>query len=238
MLTGTCIVGERTARWAFTDRRGGVSRQPYDKLNLAGHVGDDALAVRANRVTLEQVFAAGSLSWMGPVHGTDLATLDEPVALTPNVDALATIHARTPLVALGADCVPLLVAAGDLVIAAHIGWQGFADGMTDVLVSALHDRGIDVATAQVLLGPAICGACYGIPDDRAERIAARSAAAITRARSGDVGADIRVGLAAEWRTFGAAVSVIGPCTYEHAGYFSHRREGVTGRQGGVIAWAE
>jgi copper oxidase (laccase) domain-containing protein len=32
------------------------------------------------------------------------------------------------------------------------------------------------------------------------------------------------------------VTMVGGCTAENAGLFSHRRDGVTGRQAGVITW--
>ncbi|MGH8825991.1 MAG: laccase domain-containing protein, partial [Jiangellaceae bacterium] len=37
------------AHIAFTDRLGGESAPPFDRLNLGGHVGDDPETVRANR---------------------------------------------------------------------------------------------------------------------------------------------------------------------------------------------
>lgn len=236
MLSGQLTTGSRSARWWFTDRRGGNSVEPYESRNLAAHVGDDVATVRANRDGLESELAAGVLSWMGPVHGTSIEVLDAPVALVPNVDALATTAARTPLVTLGADCVPLLLFADDVAIAAHVGWRGFVDGMTATLLRTLTERGIDPHTAQVLLGPSICGACYGIPEERADAVRAVSTAAITTARNGGPGADIRVGLTEQWRSVGASVTAIGPCTFEDEHFFSHRRDGVTGRQAGVIAW--
>lgn len=236
MLSGQLVAGGRTARWWFTDRTDGVSVAPYDAANLAAHVGDDLDAVRRNREHLTDVVAHGPLSWMGPVHGVDLEELTEPVALTPNVDALATTRAHLPLVTLGADCVPLLMIAGDLAIAAHIGWRGFVDGMTDTICHTVERHGISVADAHVLLGPAICGACYGVPEERAAAIGARVPTALVAARAGGVGADIRQGLVAELSARGADVQCIGPCTFEDPMYFSHRRDGVTGRQGGVIVW--
>lgn len=236
MLTGQLAVGARVARWWFTDRMGGCSLPPFDGRNLAAHVGDDITAVRRNRDELEARLAVGALSWMGPVHGTAVHFLTGPAVLTPNVDALATTHSRQPLVTLGADCVPLLLVADDLVMAAHIGWRGFVDGMTESLLRVLTDHGAAVERATVLLGPAICGDCYAVPPERADAIAAVSAAAIRRARNGDPGADIRDGLIAQWTEHGAAVHRIGPCTFEDMHYFSHRRDGVTGRQAGVIVW--
>ena len=236
MLAGTCNVGGRTARWAFTDRSGGVSPAPYASRNLAAHVGDDPANVRANREALHREFALGPLSMMGPVHGISLAFLQSAVAITPNVDGLATAVASVPLVTLGADCVPMLIAADDLVVAVHVGWRGFADGMTEAVLRLLDEHGAAASEAQVILGPAICGSCYGIPVERAELVAAACPEAITVAANGGPGADIRIGLATQWRAAGAVVTTVGPCTFEDERYFSHRRDGVTGRQGGVIAW--
>lgn len=236
MLHGTLDVAGRRAGWWFTDRRDGVSRPPYDARNLAAHVGDDPNAVRANREALAHELAVGAVTWMGPVHGIDIAVIDAPHAIVPNVDALATSAAGVPLATLGADCVPLLLAAGDLVVAAHVGWRGLVEGMTAQLVDLLTGRGIDPASAQVLLGPAVCGECYGIPVERAELIGEACPQALVVARNGDPGADIRTGLAAEWQAVGAQVQPIGGCTFEDPQLFSHRRDGVTGRQAGVIAW--
>lgn len=236
MLSGQVVAGGRTARWWFTDRQGGVSAPPFDSLNLAAHVGDDLDAVRRNRDLLEDTVNAGQLSWMGPVHGVDLEDLREPAALTPNVDALATTRTGLPLVTLGADCVPLLMVAGEVAIAAHIGWRGFVDGMLDTLCDAVQHHGADISAAQILLGPAICGACYGVPEERAHAIGAIAPTALVDARAGGIGADIRQGLLAGFTARGADVRCIGPCTFEDPLYFSHRRDGVTGRQGGVIVW--
>lgn len=236
MLTGTLRSGARVARWWFTDRLGGFSAPPYDSLNLAAHVGDEPTDVRANRAALETELGAGPLSWMGPVHGTDIVFLDAPTSITPDVDALATTTPGTPLVTLGADCVPVLIAVETYVIAAHIGWRGFAADMSASIRTFLMQRGVDVADAKVLLGPAICGSCYAIPDERADAIAQVSRSAVVRLAAGRAGADIRVGLAEQWAAYGASVEHVGPCTFEDRRYFSHRRDGVTGRQAGVIAW--
>lgn len=226
----------RTARWWFTNREGGASRPPYHERNLAAHVGDDVAAVRANRDRLQVEVGMGPLSWMGPVHGVDVECIDVAVALVPNVDALATTQASLPLVTLGADCVPLLIAAGDVVIAAHVGWRGFVAGMTDALLGVLTSHAAEPEQAQVVLGPSICGRCYGIPDDRANAIAAISTRAMFPAQAGGAGADIRLGLVEQWESVGANVRTVGPCTFEDPHFFSHRRDGITGRQAGVIAW--
>ena len=236
MLTGTISVGGRTAQWWFTDRTGGESTGVYGSRNLAAHVGDDPVAVRANRENLAKELGLPAISWMGPVHGVDIAVLSRAAALTPNVDALATAEAQTPIATLGADCVPVLIVARDLIVAAHVGWQGFVDGMADQLLALFKGRDIDPREAHVVLGPAICGSCYPIPVQRAERIAQASLAASVIAANGEPGADIRLGLADQWTAQGARVEIVGGCTHEDGAFFSHRRDGVTGRQAGVIAW--
>lgn len=236
MLYGTVTIHGRTAKWAFSSRHGGVSPAPYDGYNMAGHVGDDVAHVRENRRRLEQWFHCGPLSWMGPVHGVDVTLLTQASAISPNVDALATRAGRTPLATLGADCVPMLLVAEDLVVAAHVGWRGLVDGMTTQVASLLDREGIASQDAHVLLGPSICGHCYGIADERAALITAACAPAMVTAHNGGPGADIRAGLSSEWTALGARVQLVGGCTYESPEYFSHRRSGVTGRQAGVIAW--
>lgn len=236
MLSGELVTPTRSARWWFTSRDGGSSAAPFATRNLAAHVGDDLVAVRSNREELEQEIGFGPLSWMGPVHGVGIETVDDVVALAPNVDALSTRRSGRPLVTLGADCVPLVMIAGDLAIAAHVGWRGFVAGMTPSILRLLAEQDIDPTTAQVLLGPAICGVCYGIPEDRANAIRTVCESAVVTAHNGGPGADIRIGLTAQWAAVGARVQSVGPCTFEDHRYFSHRRDGVAGRQAGVIAW--
>src|SRR5829696_7222528 len=100
-------------RRVVTTRAGGVSKAPYHSFNLGGGVGDDPRAVAANRRRL----AAGvgltedRLVWMGQVHGRNAAVVDAPrESHVPQTDALVTAEPNLALVALAADCVPVLLA--------------------------------------------------------------------------------------------------------------------------------
>ena len=53
----------------FTDRWGGVSAAPYDSRNLGDHVGDDPVAVAANRSSLAAEVGVERVVWMDQVHG-------------------------------------------------------------------------------------------------------------------------------------------------------------------------
>ena len=120
-----------SARYALTDRYGGVSRPPYDALDLGDHVGDDPAAVSENRrlLALGLGLDPAALVFMQQVHGTEVAVVEsapEPGAAPPVADALVTTEPGLGLVVLVADCVPVLLAArrSDVVAVAHAGRRG------------------------------------------------------------------------------------------------------------------
>src|SRR5262249_18702810 len=94
---------------AVTERRGRVTRPPYDGATLGAQVGDDPQDVAANRAALaaELDRPAGHLVFMNQVHGDTVAVVDGPRdAPVPDVDALVTTVRGLALVVLVADCVP------------------------------------------------------------------------------------------------------------------------------------
>ena len=117
---------------AFTDRRGGVSRAPWDSFNLGGHVEDDPAAVAENRARLaEAVGVAGDrLVGLDQVHGAEVAHVREKPAVAPTADALVTEVPDLALMVLVADCTPVLLADAEagVVGAAHAGRDRRADG--------------------------------------------------------------------------------------------------------------
>ncbi|HUY84780.1 MAG TPA: peptidoglycan editing factor PgeF [Steroidobacteraceae bacterium] len=221
-----------------TRRGGGASRGAYASLNLADHVGDAADAVAHNRRSL--VDAAGLPAepvWLHQVHGARVADLD---AGAPDGAADAAIARRGGRVAaiLTADCLPVLLAADDgaAVGAAHAGWRGLAAGVLEATVRALA---VPPARLIAWIGPGICGKHYEVgaevraalvdgdpaaagafqPNARGRYLA--DLAAVARRRLGALGLE-RIGVSAD-------------CTYGDANrYFSHRRDGLCGRQAALI----
>ena len=59
----------------LTTRAGGQSVGPFASFNLGGHVGDDPLAVAANRARLRGFVPADPL-WLSQVHGAAVANAD------------------------------------------------------------------------------------------------------------------------------------------------------------------
>ncbi len=232
--------GGRPSSWAATGRSGGVSRPPYDSLNLGAHVGDDEQAVGVNLSRLARLLAvpADRLALMDSVHGAEVATAFGPGVFS-GVDGLVTQEPDLVIVARGADCVPMALVGDDgrTVAVAHCGWQGLTLGIVDAIVDAIarYGSGIDAA----VLGPAVCGTCYPVPPDRAAEVAARcstsvAAAALVTRQDGQMGIDVRQGVEARLRERGVApeaIRLVGGCTVEDRNLFSFRRDGRTGRQG-------
>ncbi|MGZ4544527.1 MAG: peptidoglycan editing factor PgeF [Blastococcus sp.] len=227
-------------RRVVTDRRGGASAAPYDTFNLGAHVGDDAAAVAANRarVARELRVPEDRLVWMTQVHGTGVAVVDGPQqGPVPDVDALVTATPGLVLCVLVADCVPVLLAdpVAGVVAAGPAGREGVRQGVVPAALAAMTRLGARPGNVTALLGPAVCGACYEVPAAMQAEVARAVPDAAVRTRRGTPGLDLRAGLDARLRAAGVAEVVHDPrCTVEDPRLFSHRREGVTGRQAGLV----
>ena len=169
-----------------------------------------------------------------------LADLDASRRVGP-ADAAFTRRRGRVCAILTADCLPILLAAesGDLVAAAHAGWRGLAGGVIEAAVRALK-----VAPEKLIawLGPAIGPGHFEVGAEVREALLA-----------GDPGADAAFAANARGRYMADLVALArrrltalgvgrayggGQCTYaDENRYFSHRRDGVTGRQATLI-WLE
>lgn len=236
-----CTPGGRPAFWAATGRSGGVSSAPFDSLNLAVHVGDDPGRVAANRERVRRAAGAHGIAILRAVHGSHVAVVDTPGDVG-GADAVVTEAAGLALVALGADCLVLGIAGDDgrTVAVAHCGWRGLAGDVVGATLQVLGERG--VRPAQIVLGPSICGACYPVPDERIAELrracsARVSEAAFVRCSDGQSGIDVRAGVRMRLEELGwghVPVTDVARCTAEDPGLFSHRRDGLTGRQGLIL----
>lgn len=155
---------------AFCTRIGGVSRAPYDGLNVGDRVGDrqEDLLQNLNRVKDAFAIPDGGLILMRQVHGDRILSIDEHGPLPerlPECDGLLTDR---PGVALGirtADCVPLFFVdrTRRVIGAAHAGWRGTALGIAARMVATLTER-FSSRPDDILavIGPAIGPCCYEV----------------------------------------------------------------------------
>jgi YfiH family protein len=227
-------------RRVVTDRRGGRSRPPYESFNLGDHVGDEPADVAANRsrVARELAVPEDRLVWMAQVHGTGVTTVDGPQeGPVPATDAVVTSTPGLVLCVLVADCVPVLLAdpVAGVVAAVHAGREGVRQGVLPAALSAMAALGARARHVSALLGPAVCGECYEVPEAMQADVARVVPSAAVRTRRGTAGLDLRAGVAEILRRAGISDVVQDPrCTVEDPQLFSHRREGVTGRQAGLV----
>jgi YfiH family protein len=227
-------------RRVVTDRRGGRSGPPYDSFNLGVHVGDEPGDVAANRARLARELGVPEqgLVWMEQVHGDGVAVVDEPRPdAVPGTDALVTATPGLVLCVLVADCVPVLLAdpVAGVVAAVHAGREGVRLGVVTAALAAMADLGSRPSDVSALLGPAVCGADYEVPAALQAQVTRVAPDAAARSRRGTPSLDLRAGLDGVLRAAGVAEVVHDPrCTVEDRRLFSHRRDGVTGRQAGVV----
>ncbi|MFJ4436423.1 peptidoglycan editing factor PgeF [Streptomyces sp. NPDC088923] len=232
------------AHFAFTDRWGGVSAAPYEELNLGGAVGDASEAVLANRALAAKDLGLdpAHVVWMNQVHGREVAVVDEawgeePV---PAVDAVVTARRGLALAVLTADCVPVLLAdpVAGVVGAAHAGRPGLVAGVVPAAVEAMRGLGAEPARIVARTGPAICGACYEVPEAMRAEVAALAPRAHAETSWGTPALDVAAGVLAQLDALGVRDMRRSPsCTRESADHFSYRGDRVTGRLAGY-AWLD
>jgi YfiH family protein len=225
-------------RAGITTRAGGVSRPPFDSFNLGVHVGDDPGAVAENRRRLTGLLGLPAAPvWLNQQHGNRVID-----AADPGRDADAC-HARgrgRVCAILAADCIPLLLAdsRGIEIAAVHVGWRGLCNAVAAAAVDRFACAPADLVA---WIGPHIGAAHYEVGDDVREAcLAAIPGADVAFASAGprwraDIARMLRAQLAARGvqRVHGGD-----RCTFaERDLFFSHRRDGRTGRMAALI-WLE
>ena len=221
-----------------TYRGGGASSGRFASLNLGDHVGDEPKAVAENRARLAREAALPSEpQWLAQVHGVRVADLDAGPPLEP-ADAAFTRQQGRVCAILTADCLPVLFAAesAEIVGAAHAGWRGLAAGVLEATVRAMH-----VAPERMLawLGPAIGPEHFEVGGEVREALLAQDAGAHEAFKANSRGRFMaNLELLARRRLEALGISRIyggGECTYSSTDkYFSHRRDGNSGRQATLI----
>lgn len=230
-------------RRVSTTRSGGVSAPPYDSFNLGDHVGDDPAAVAANRRRLASGIGLPEdhVIWMNQVHGVNVETVDAPrTEPFDATDALVTTTPRLALAVITADCVPVLLgdARAGVVGAVHAGRVGAADGVVLRTVEAMLAAGAHAPDISVLLGPAVSGPNYEVPEQMAADVEARLPGSRTTTPEGTPALDLRAGIARQLVGAGVTDIDIDPrCTVADTRLFSHRRGAPTGRLASLV-WME
>jgi YfiH family protein len=174
-----------------TTRYNGASSGQYSSLNLASHVGDNGVKVNQNRAQLlsfleKSDFALNSsasvikanaytgtmkpLHYLSQNHSTEVVEYNEMGEYPLSCDAIYSRQARTPLIILTADCLPIMIShiEGFEVAAVHAGYKGLTDGIIENTISRMNVNNADLS---VWIGPGICEKHFEIGDDILYRFA-------------------------------------------------------------------
>jgi len=217
--------------YSFTDRTGGLSTGAFLSRNLATHVGDDQETVLSNRAALETLLGL-PIQYMNQVHGNVVATVGVEIIAEPTADALVTQSVGIGMAVMVADCIPLLLASSQTVAAVHVGRKGL---MNEVALAAIHEmRSHDISEITAVVGPSICGECYEVSQDIFDDVSKTFPLAASKTRDGGFALDLSRALIDQLQSLGVRVVDEGRCTVEESNLYSYRRDGVTGRQVGVV----
>ena len=236
-------------RAVCTTRDGGVSQGRYESLNLGDHVGDEAVHVAENRSRLQQAIGARPV-FLQQVHGTGVVALDAAQDIVRDgtaADACTATAAGLACTIMVADCLPVLFTdeSGHRVAGAHAGWRGLAGGVLEQTFKSFEaGQAHGAPKVMAWLGPCIGPGAFEVgPEVKAafEAHAPEAANCFKPAPApGKWLADLPA--LARQRLRAAGVDAIygndgtdAWCTVNNSSrFFSHRRDGVSGRFAALV----
>ena len=241
----------------ISTRHGGLSRVPYDSLNLGVRTDDNPERVRENQQRFLHAIGTprGQTIFARLVHGREVSVFQqndpgnwpvEHVALERSSgesdrtflsDGVVSDVPGLRFLLTFADCVPLLFVdrRRGVVGAAHAGWRGTALGVGPAVIRAMQSAfGSQARDLEVAIGPSIGPCCYAVGPEVAIAFQAAGNSAVLAEDGGRRTLDLWT--SNERQLIGAGVRpesisnhrICTACTTDH--FFSHRAEGgITGR---------
>ncbi|MBJ6727076.1 peptidoglycan editing factor PgeF [Geomesophilobacter sediminis] len=245
-------LGDGLTAAGFTTRHEGVSRPPYNSLNLGTNTLDSPHNVEGNRSLLARAFG-GTLErflTVTQVHGTDLLMIDAPNPefdhfLKLECDGIVTNQPGLMIAICVADCVPVLLhdPVQGVAAALHAGWKGTAGNIAGKGVEAMVKLfGSQPGDIRAAIGPCIHSCCYEVDQPVKEAFQAAGAPwelCATEKERGKWNLDLAAANRWQLKDAGLPESRIDTSEHcvccDHDLFFSHRRDSEgTGRQVGFI----
>jgi polyphenol oxidase len=212
--------------WFFT-RLGGVSREPYDSLNVS-KVGDDPATVEENISIIRRAMGSRPTAWVRQVAGDGVVRVSE-AGLAGEADALVTSERDLSLVVAVADCVPVALVGEGGVAMVHSGWRGTLAGIAGKAVRSMGEKGV-----RAYVGPGIRRCCYEVSEELAAEFAARYGRWVVSGRHLSLPDAIRTDLE---KSGVEDIHDLGLCSGCRPDlFYSHRKQGpLTGRNLAAVA---
>jgi YfiH family protein len=151
----------------FTTREGGVSTGEHRSLNLGSRFDDPGRIAENRRLACGWLGLDPELLAINSQRHTAVVNRAQARGRGEVGDALWSDEPGVPLLALGADCVPIAIVAASgapKLAVVHAGWRGIAGGVIEAAVGAL---GAEWTAAVV--GPSIGPCCYEVGPEVASR---------------------------------------------------------------------
>jgi hypothetical protein len=173
-------------------------------------------------------------------HSAEALRTEEP-GFRGEADALIVSRSGVAATVFVADCVPVLIAAGENVAAVHAGWRGLAAGVLGSAMRTLRHAGAtDPGTAEAWIGPAIGPCCYEVGEDVASQVESASGADVVIRRPGRrPHLDLVLAASKQLAALGVGrTSSSGCCVRCDAGWWSYRRDGAGAGRNYAFIWRE
>lgn len=229
----------------FSTRRGGVSKPPFDTLNLGTTRDEPYSNILENyrRISRAFGFRFDELALVKHEHGVNILRIDAKDAgrgITREefdfCDGLVTNDPNVTLVTCHADCSAFFIydRVTRSIGLAHAGWKGIFGRIGQKLVQKMQSEfGADPGNMIAAIGPCICGNCFEVETELAERFAEEFDCpriySVRAEKPGKGYVSLRTAAAIQLKDAGvplSSVSVMKHCTFEEKElFYSFRRDG-------------
>ncbi|MBL7909721.1 MAG: peptidoglycan editing factor PgeF [Bacteroidia bacterium] len=219
----------------FSTREGGISKAPFDSLNLGGSEDEPSNILENRKSALANLkLSIDNLSYLKQVHGNKVCSAKIG---QQEGDALVTDQKNLVLAVSIADCYPLLFHdnINNVIAAAHAGWRGTVNYIAQNAINEMLKLGADEKNIQVAIGQGICQNNFEVGNEVIEQFAnAGFPSSCWKENKIDLIACNKFVLL-QSKIPEQNIWVMNRCTFE-SDFFSYRQDkGKTGRMWAVIA---
>lgn len=150
---------------AVLSRKGGVSKKPFDSLNVRFGVGDDATDVRKNRALIVRAFGRPlkSLVSANQTHSKNVEVIENlKTEEMEDTDAFVCAMPGAALMIQVADCQALLMfdPVKKVIAAVHAGWRGLMKDISGATIAVMKKKfGVKPENLLVGIGPSLGPCC-------------------------------------------------------------------------------
>ena len=254
VLTCDALTATGLVRHGFSTKKMGTSTRIFSSLNLGVHTKDDIEAVRQNFTLFCRDVSVDPqhLVLSEQVHGTAIYTAEQRDAGKglyrasdlSGIDGLITNQPGVALATFYADCTPILLfdPARKVIASVHSGWRGTVAKIVQRAVLIMNKQ-YDCSGDNILvaIGPSIKQCHFAVDEDVYLEFLLHfrgAAERCTKQKDGKFYIDTDALLVQSLLEMGISqehISICKRCTHcDDDLFFSHRREGQTGRMCAVI----